>query len=90
MTAVNGAFDTVVDAETLEESPPAAEELGSSGVTTGAEHYCLGVKSCVHTIPDNFVDTKSYAVQCEQQLHRAGRSRSHSSNIVPGRLTERV
>ena len=28
MTAVNGAFDTVVDAETLEESPPAAEELG--------------------------------------------------------------
>ena len=28
MTAVNGAFDTVVDAETLEENPPAAEELG--------------------------------------------------------------
>ena len=28
MTAVNGAFDTVVDAETLEESLPAAEELG--------------------------------------------------------------
>ena len=27
MTAVNGAFDTVVDAE---ESPPAAEESGSS------------------------------------------------------------
>ena len=50
MTAVNGAFDTVVDAETMEESPPAAEELGSSGITTGAEHYCLRVKSCVCTI----------------------------------------
>ena len=50
MTAVNGAFDTVVDAETLEESLPAAEESGSSGITTRTEHYCLRVKSCVYTI----------------------------------------
>jgi len=50
MTAVNGAFDTVVDAETLEESPPAAEELGSCSITTDAEHYCLRVKSGVYTV----------------------------------------
>ena len=54
MTAVNGAFDTVVDAETLEESPPAAEELGLSGITTGTEHYCLRVNSCIYTIDRSF------------------------------------
>ena len=50
MTAVNGAFDTVVDAETLEESPQAAEEIGSSGITIGTSITSLRVKSCVYTI----------------------------------------
>ena len=40
-----------------------------------------GIRSCSHFV----VSTK-----CEQQRHRTGTSRSHTSNIVPEQLIERV
>ena len=35
-------------------------------------------------------DTKSYLVLCEQQRNRTRKSYSHTSNIAPEKLAERV